>query len=101
MHPMTPTEFAERVNLFLYRQHIRKLGPSEIEVAREWCFNLIRREHPQWSQEEVERFYENLIHVKITAVDVASGEFVVFDRNSGVPLIRAVVEEAKIELELH
>jgi len=59
----------ERFNLFLYRQHIRKLGPSDIELARDWCLALIRREYPQLTSEEVDRFYENLIQVKWTAVD--------------------------------
>jgi hypothetical protein len=61
--------FAERFNLFLYRQHIRKLGQTEIETAREWCLNLIRREQPQLTAEEVDRFYENLIKVQLGAVD--------------------------------
>ncbi len=61
--------FTERFNLFLYRQHIRKLGPAEIEAAREWCFNLIRKEHPELNEAQVERLYENLIHVEVTAVD--------------------------------
>jgi hypothetical protein len=63
------TDFAERFNLFLYRQHIRKLEPSELENAREWCLQFIRREHPKMTDEEVDRFYENLINVQFTAVD--------------------------------
>ena len=63
------TDFTERFNLFLYRQHIRKLGPAEIELARNWCLDLIRREHPRLTEEEVVRFYDNLINVKVTAVD--------------------------------
>lgn len=61
--------FAERLNLFLYRQNIRKLGPAEIALAREWSLNLIRREHPHLTEEQVERFYDNLIHVQVIAVD--------------------------------
>jgi len=61
--------FAERVNHFIYRQHIRRLGPVEIELAREWSLAFIQREHPQLTKEEVARFYENLIHVRIIAVD--------------------------------
>lgn len=61
--------FTERLNLFLYRQNIRKLGPAEIALAREWSLDLIRREHPHLTEEQVERFYENLIHVQVTAVD--------------------------------
>ena len=38
-------------------------------MAREWCVMLIRREHPKFTDEEVDRFYENLINVKITVVD--------------------------------
>jgi hypothetical protein len=61
-------DFAGRFNKFLYRQHIRKLG-SEIETAREWCLDLIRREYPQLNEEQRERFYQNLITVQVTAVD--------------------------------
>jgi hypothetical protein len=63
------SEIAQKINLFLYRQHISKLGPTEIETAREWCMALIRREHPNFTPEEVDRFYENLIHVQFSAVD--------------------------------
>ena len=61
--------FASRFNQFLYRQHIRKLGTGEIETARQWCLDLIRREYPQLNEEERERFYHNLITVQVTAVD--------------------------------
>jgi len=58
-----------RFNLILYGQHIRKLGPTGIEMAREWCLNVIRREHPHLNAEEVDRFYEKLITIKWSAVD--------------------------------
>ncbi len=63
------TDFTERFNLFLYRQHVRKLAPAELETAREWCLQFIRREHPKWTDDEVTRFYDNLINVKVSAVD--------------------------------
>jgi hypothetical protein len=68
---MNPTlsDFAVRFNAFLYRQHIRRLGPEEIGLAREWSMAVIRREHPQLSTEEAEVFYENLINVRVCAVD--------------------------------
>ena len=68
---MNPTlsDFAVRFNAFLYRQNIRRLSPEEIALAREWSMELIRREHPHLSSDEAEEFYENLIHVKIYAVD--------------------------------
>ena len=59
----------ERFNLILYRQQVRKLGPTGIEMARDWCLTVIRREHPHLTTEEVDRFYENLITIKWTAVD--------------------------------
>jgi hypothetical protein len=65
----TLSDFAVRFNAFLYRQHIRRLGPEEIGLAREWSMDLIRREHPQLSTEEAERYYENLINVRVCAVD--------------------------------
>jgi hypothetical protein len=61
--------FTERFNLFLYRQNIRKLSAGEIELAREWSMTMIRREHPHFTNEQAERFYENLIEVRVTAVD--------------------------------
>jgi hypothetical protein len=61
--------FTERFNLFLYRRSIRKLSAQEIELAREWSMTLIRKEHPGLTDEQVERFYENLINVRVSAVD--------------------------------
>jgi hypothetical protein len=63
------TQFTKRFNHFLYRQHLRKLGPEEIESARAWCLAFIRREHPHFTEAEIEHLYENLIHIKIIAVD--------------------------------
>jgi hypothetical protein len=63
------SDFTDRFNHFLYRQSIRKLGEAEIQVAREWSIAFIRREHPGLSDEQVERFYENLLHVRVNAVD--------------------------------
>ena len=66
--PAPVPTFAERFNKFLYKRSIQKLG-SDIQVAREWCFDLIRREHPHLSDEQREVFYHNLINVKFSAVD--------------------------------
>jgi hypothetical protein len=63
------TDFTERFNQFLYRQNIRRLEPADVETAREWCFDLIRREYPHLNEEQREHFYQNLINVQITAVD--------------------------------
>lgn len=63
------SEFTARFNAFLYHANIRRLGPSDRAMAKDWCVNLIRREHPKLTDEEVERFYENLITVRWTAVD--------------------------------
>jgi len=63
------SNFTERFNRFLYQRHLRKLGAGEIEAARDWCLNLIRREYPHLNEEQRERFYENLINVQVTAVD--------------------------------
>ena len=66
---MSLADFADRVNAFLYRQHIRRLTVDEIESAQEWSLKLIRRENPDWSEEQIDAFYENLLHVQIIAVD--------------------------------
>jgi hypothetical protein len=63
------SDFTDRFNQFLYRQSIRKLTPAERQLARDWSMAFIRREHPNLSDEQAERFYENLIHVRVTAVD--------------------------------
>ena len=68
MNP-TLTAFAGRFNAFLYRQHIRRLTEVEIKLAREWSLALIRREHPHLNSDEVESFYENLIHVRVSVID--------------------------------
>jgi hypothetical protein len=66
---MTYSAFGERLNLFLYRQNIRKLTPEEVSLAREWSFAFIRREHPHLNEQQVERFYDNLLNVRVTVVD--------------------------------
>ncbi len=66
---MNFSEFTDRFNHYLYRQSIRKLGAEEIAVARQWSIDFIRREHPHFTPEQTERFYENLIHVQVNAVD--------------------------------
>lgn len=66
---MSLSDFTERFNHFLYRQTIRRLGDEEVKLARDWTFDFIRREHPQLTDEQVSRFYENLLHVRITVVD--------------------------------
>ena len=63
------SDFTRRFNAFLYQANIRKLSASDRVVAKQWCVDLIRREHPKLTDEEVERFYENLINVRWAAVD--------------------------------
>ena len=62
-------DLAARLNRIIYDQQMRKLTPEEIETARLWSLSLIRREHPEWTEDEVDRFYYNLINVNITVVD--------------------------------
>jgi hypothetical protein len=66
---MQVSELRERLNQFLHRQNIRKLTPEERSLAREWCLDLIHREHPELNDEQAELFYENLINVRIITVD--------------------------------
>ena len=66
---MQVSEFRERLNQFLHRQDIRKLTDAERFLAREWCLNLIHREHPEMTDEQAELFYENLINVRVVAVE--------------------------------
>jgi hypothetical protein len=66
---MQVSEFRERLNQFLHRQDIRKLTDAERSLARDWCLDIIRREHPEMNEEQVEFFYENLINVRVITVD--------------------------------
>jgi len=66
---MNVSDFRGRLNLFLHRQTIRKLTKAEIALAQEWCMEVIRREHPEMSPDQAERYYENLIHIRVIAVD--------------------------------
>ncbi len=66
---MQVADLRERLNQFLHRQNVRKLTPEERELARQWCLDLIRREHPAFTDEQVDTYYENLINVRIIAVD--------------------------------
>jgi hypothetical protein len=66
---MDVAAFKEQLNLFLHRQNIRKLTLAERSLAREWCMDFIRREHAEWSTGQAERFYDDLINVRVTAVD--------------------------------
>lgn len=66
---MDVAEFKEQLNRFLHRQNIRKLTPAEREMAKTWCMDIIHREHPDWNDEQAERYYENLINVRFIAVD--------------------------------
>lgn len=66
---MDVAEFKGQLNRFLHRQNIRKLTPEERSLARDWCMDLIRREHPEWNEDQAERFYDNLLNVRFVAVD--------------------------------
>jgi hypothetical protein len=66
---MNISDLADRFNQFLYRQSIRTLTDSERGLARDWSMAFIRREHPHLTDEQAERFYENLIQVRVTVVD--------------------------------
>jgi hypothetical protein len=66
---MQVSEIRERLNQFLHRQTVRKLTPAERAAARDWCLDLIRREHPEFDEQERERFYENLLNIRVIAVD--------------------------------
>jgi len=69
MAVMQVSDLRARLNQFLHRQNVRKLTPQEREMARQWCLDFIRREHPEFDDDETDRFYENLINVRVIAVD--------------------------------
>ena len=62
-------DFGERLNLFLYQRNVGRLESPDIETAREWCLEFIRKEHPKWSAKQVDEYYESLVDVELHAVD--------------------------------
>jgi hypothetical protein len=66
---MQVSELRERLNQFLHRQNVRKLTPEERELARQWCLDFIHREHPDFTDEQAEVFYDNLINMRVSVVD--------------------------------
>ncbi|NJK91318.1 MAG: hypothetical protein HC904_05485 [Blastochloris sp.] len=60
---------SERINTLLYHKQVEKLSRRDGELARTWTLQLIREAHPLWTEQEVERYYENLLKIRVVAVD--------------------------------
>jgi hypothetical protein len=61
--------FAKKVDAFLYRRIYHKLTPSDLELAEKWSLELIRKNHPKWSEPEVRTYYDSMLKVRAYAVD--------------------------------
>ncbi len=59
------------------RNHKNTLGLTHIDlkIATHWTKQFIRSNHPSWSDQEIETFYEKLASVKIVAIDEWSRKF--------------------------
>lgn len=66
---MSLSDLTGRLNQFFYRQNLRRLTAEELEMAKAWSMEMIRREHPAWSEEQAEAYYEQLLYVHFSAVD--------------------------------
>lgn len=61
--------FARKVDSFLYHRTFRKLTESELKLAETWSLNLIRKNNPTWTEDQVRHYYDSLIKVRSYAVD--------------------------------
>lgn len=60
---------SEKLNTLLYRREMEKISSSDAQLAIDWTLEMIRSSHPHWDEARVQRYYENLLHLKVVAVD--------------------------------
>lgn len=66
---------AEKINGFLYRKETQTLTEEDMDTAREWSLQTIRRHYPRWSEEQCVRYYHSMINIRLIAVDQWSKRF--------------------------
>jgi hypothetical protein len=59
----------ERINKLLYHRQVGSMTRRESELATNWTLQLIRDGHPKWSEEQVKNYYDNLVNIRVVAVD--------------------------------
>lgn len=72
---MRISAFAEKLNQVIYRAQVRRLTRLDKEMADRWTLARIREGHPYWSEEQVNRHFNALLHFEIRAVDEWSRRF--------------------------
>jgi hypothetical protein len=60
---------AQKLDGFLYRRVMGKMTVAEIDASKVWCFRMIRRNNPTFTEEQIQQYYDNLIHIRSYAVD--------------------------------
>lgn len=60
---------SEKLNAMLYRKDVGKLSRQERRMARDWTLTLIREHNPDWSEERVQQYYQDLIKIRVKTVD--------------------------------
>lgn len=60
---------ANKLDRFLYRKLFKKLTPEDLKLAETWSLDLIRKNHPDWDEIQVRRYYDNLLKIRAYAVD--------------------------------
>ena len=65
----------ERLNKILYKRSIFQLRKKDLELAEKWTLDFIRDQHPHWSEKQVKRHFDNLLKIKVIAVDDWSKKF--------------------------
>ncbi|HSI84373.1 MAG: hypothetical protein ACAI35_05325 [Candidatus Methylacidiphilales bacterium] len=63
------SSLSDSINGFLYHREYKKLTPADKKLAQIWTLNFIRRNHPDWSEEQVQQHYKDLIKIRTYAVD--------------------------------
>jgi len=65
-------ELPERLNLLLYRKQVHRLTKKDREQAVAWTLQLIRDRNPHWTEERVRAYYDQLLDIRVIAVDAWS-----------------------------
>ena len=62
-------KLAKNLNRFLYRKETRALTPAQLEMAEKWALDYIRKHHPDWDDDRVRKYYDDLLKWRVTVVD--------------------------------
>lgn len=62
-------KLAKNINRFLYRKETGRLTKAQLELAEKWALDMIRQHHPEWDEEQVRKYYDDLLKWRVTVVD--------------------------------